>query len=344
MSKTLTPYEFSWDLQVRPYDPYDPTQDNIDIKWSERLSEDGEIQELDLTHVDHDWRELVFELRADLAQSELDRILPEASDPVTDTMLLTSVRCAATKYRRIAILDPIDKGAWKGSIHLYRDDVRSVVELHTFLVRSTSIPTGGMPDGRVANERGSIIAEAKVIRLVVEEANKPVKGAPHVAWEDFTQSDHPWRRAHSSDLCYFEADGHEPTLWLNSSYREFREVLHSSAERGVGAAVRYLSNAMLAQNVWSQVILAAVAGIVVDESTGAVDAPQDWRRDVLLGLLPRMFPETPSDEQQMRQAAEMLRSPDQVGTFVARMGSAVQEVVGAGKLFQMAVRAAEKGV
>lgn len=340
MARTLTPYALSSDLELRPFDAADPTTGN-DLPWTTRTTDDGQVLDIILTGEQLDWAKLAFQLRADLPATEIERILPSSSDLRADTRMLISVRCPTTKLRLATELDFKSAGVWSGDLTLDRADVRRVVELHGFLVRTTSIPGGGVQSGKAA-ERGAIVAEGRTVRIHVDEVETSIKGAPMISWEDFTASDNSWRKEHSKDLYFFEADSEKPILWLNAWYTSFREVLHSADEKGPSAALRILSSSNIAQAVWLQMLVESSAAIEVDEATGQVNLPIGWRQDVLECLLPRMFPQAPSNDDRFRRAAEMVRSGDQVGNFLVRGSSGIQDLLGQGNLFQSSVRVLEE--
>jgi len=261
--------------------------------------------------------------------------------------MLVSVRCAASKFREVAVLEPRTATSWTGDVILRRRDLRSRAELQPFLARTTDIPDAAGPrfEGKATHKHAVIaIGENVVVHL---DARLPSSTAtPKVSWEDFRSSDHPWRREHPTDLFYLDIDAEDrPELFLNAAVGEgaMKAVLHDRAKTGIDAALRDLINGWVAQTVWAQLFVAAAASIVADEETGEIGGPGGWRGAVLAGFLPKMFPELPSHEERLRRVVEMRADADQVGGLVARMSTPAFTSLGAIRLLTGSLRAAESG-
>jgi hypothetical protein len=342
----LYPHQVSRLLELRLLDPYDPTQEDLDFtRWFGRLEErDGMQLTIDLSRDDvPQWRVLRVTVEATLPAGEFLTVLPESSNAKEDAVLVLSVQCAATKLRQAVALAPVTEGRWRGDIVLRRGDVRDTLRLRPRLVRRTEIPaSGGADGGPIARHRGAVLAEGRDLSLVLDESRKPIGGAIRMQWEDFRQSTNAWRRDHAADLYHLEPYGTEPILWLNSRYEKLRAALYSRATSGADAAVRHLANALLAQTVWVQLIVAAVGSALKDETLESVEPPPDsWKRGVIAKVLPRVFPET-ADVDRLERALDELRSSDQVGTFMSVVGTAAQEVMASYRLVEAAIRAAER--
>jgi len=340
-TKTLYPYETSYDLQLRPYDPFDPTRENVSFGWLDR-GEDGDVQKMDLTGRS-DWRKLTIQLDANLPGSEMKSVLTSISEWQDDTSLLVSVRCAATKFRRVVELTPGAPYTWSGDVTIRRGDVRSTVELVPLLVRATGIPTSeGTPlEGRAA-QASSVIATGRALRLSIDPTNRSIRGALDIKWDAFAESDDPWRNQHRRDLFFLDPHGEEPCLWLNSSYYELKAMLDGKSTKGVDAALRHLTNGSIAQAVWMQLFMTA-AGSTMETMEDEDPIPvEGWKKDVLTKFLPRLFPDEQTDEDRVQRLREMFGSPDQMATLMSLLGTAVQEIVDTGSLFEDAVRAVEE--
>lgn len=339
-TKTIYPYTTSYDLQLRPYDPFDPTQEEISFGWLDR-GEDGEMQKMDLTGR-ADWRKLRIQLDANLPRAEMEDVLGSGSDWKEDTSLLVSVRCAATKFRRVVELAPGERYTWTGDVTVRRADVRSTVELHPLLVRTTGIPTaqGAQLDGR-ASLASSVIATGRALRLTIDPTDRSIRGSLDIKWDAFAESEDHWRRQHARDLFFLDPHGDEPCLWLNSSYYELKAMLDGRSTKGVDAALRHLTNGAIAQTVWMQLFLTAAGSTMEAMGDDGPIAAEGWKKDVLTKFLPRLFPEEQTDEDRVERLKEMFGSPGQMATLMSLMGTAVQEVVDTGSLFDSAVRAVE---
>lgn len=336
---TLYPYAVPHDLQLRAYDPYDPTDEERRLGLVERGGDTERFQKLDLTS-DEKWRALRLKLTADLAREEMAEVLPEGSEWTEDTSLIVSVRCASTNLRRAVDLVPTDRYVWDGEVTLRRSEVRSTVELQPMLARRTAIPSSDNNRSGKATLRGAILATGPGLRIYVDETRRPVRGALPIRWEDFSDSADPWRADHKSDLFAFDPGGDEPQLWLNSWYPALKATLHRQSQRDVDAALRHLTNGMLAQTTWIQLFMTAAGRLAAGEEP-RMENLEEWEQDVLSNFLPRVFPDAQSDEERRERLVEILRTPDQMGTLMAALGTAAQQVADSPELFEKAIRAVE---
>ncbi len=337
----VAPYAVSEALELIPSDPYDPTDEELDLSWLVTETEgEGDHRgiTLELRKTTVPWRALRVELTAQLSEAELKAILPSTSNLTEDAILVVSVRCPSTKLRRAVVLKPVGAGKWVGEVTVYRREVRSAVRLEPRLVRRTALPAVDTSAEEVARDRGALLAEGRPVILAVDESARRVPGAIRMGWEDFRASDHPWRKAHHSNLFFLEVDD-EPLLWLNSIYSQLKAVLYSKTDRGTDAVMRKMANALLAQSVWLKLFSVALNSLTVDEETGEVDPPEGWRAVVLTTFLRRIFPGVGKDEQIRRLMS--MRGPDQIGTLMSLAGSVVQEIIGTHVLVTKAIRAAE---
>lgn len=335
-TKRLYPYRVTHNLHLRPYDPHDPTHPDREFGFLDRGGKDAEFRKFDLTGRD-DWKSINLQLEANLSQGDIHDILPEHSDWRTETSLIVSIRCATTKLRRAVELEPGEPFSWHGDITLHRSEVRSVVELHPTLTRRTRLPE---PAPERASLAGSVIATGLAVLIHIDETDRPVRGALNVEWEDFSESEDTWRKENKSKLFDFDHGGDEPTLWLNSWYPEFKATLDKTDSKGVDAALRHVLNAMLAQTTWMQLFLTA-AGQLSASSDLVGSNLEGWEEDVLSNFLPKLFPDEQTEEERRERVAEMMRSTDQMGALMAKVGAAAQDVVGTPDLFQKAIRAIE---
>jgi hypothetical protein len=340
LTKRLYPYEISGQLNLKPSDPYDPDDETLDLHWLVREEDtDDEVQTLDLSRPDVNWRRLHLNLEASLPEEELRRVLPEPSDPAADARMVVSLVCSPTRMREVVRLT-FEDGHWNGHVMIRRQDVRGVVRLMPRLVRATDLPIEGNGAGLVAREHGFIVAEGRSLDLVVDPPVRTLQGILRIAWEDFSRSSNAWRHAHETLVFHLELDENQPVLFLNSRHTGFRAALHSRKTRGGAAVIRHLGNALVAQTVWFQLFVAAVAGLDINEETGEIQLPaEDWKQAVMRTLLSLVYRGSPESERLARLAD--LRSGEQIGTLSAVLSAAAQEVVKTQSLIRSAERAAE---
>jgi len=338
----LDPHPVSKALALEIADFWDPSQEGVELEAERVSSEDGDGigTTVYLTNPDVRWGQLRIQLDAHLPVAELERVLPKTSSWKEDVLLLVSVQCAAGKFRRAARLEPTSPGRWRGDVLIRRDEVRDNVRLVARLVRATEIVGDDELARRYGAYQGAVIAEAPVAVFVFEEKRRP-EGALRIRWQDFRTSTNHWRNQHPADVFHLDPQGERPTLWLNERYEQLRAALKSRGERGGDAVIRHLANAIIAQTVWVQLFVVALADVEMGEDEGVIEQPGDpWKQAVLRKLLPRVFPEIPGDDR-IGQAAMQLRSGELIGNLVSRLGTAVQDLVGTDTLIQKAIRAAE---
>jgi hypothetical protein len=336
----LDPHPVSSRLLLETSEFWDPMQEDLKVD-AERVpsdDDDGVGTTIYLTNLE--WRQLRAQLEAQLPTVELERVLPNTSSWKEDVLLLVSIQCAASKLRRVARLEPTARGRWRGDLLIRRDEVRDSVRLVARLVRGTEI-VGEQGEGkRYATYQAAVIAEAPVVTLIFDERRRR-EGLLRIRWEDFRKSPNPWRSKHPSDVFHLDPQGERPTLWLNARYEKLRAALKSRVVRGEDAVIRHLVNAILAQTVWTQLFVVALAGTETGDDEGSVDEPREpWKQAVLRKLLPRVFPDS-AHYDRLDQAVTQLRSPELAGNLVSRVGTAVQDAVGTDTLIEKAIRAAE---
>lgn len=340
-TKHLYPYALSNQLNLRPSDPYDPDNEDLNLQWLLREDEsDEDVQRLDLSRADAIWSRLHLKLEASLPASELRRVLPEPSRPGEDASLLVTIICSATRLREVVSL-VFEDDHWTGEVVLRRQHVRGTVRLMPRLVRKTDLPTAGGDGVDAASEHAFLIAEGRTLDLVVDPTVRSLKGLLKITWEDFQESEHPWRKAHPTIVFDLDLDEPEPILYLNSRQTGFRAALHSKKVKGAAAVIRHLGNAVVAQTVWLQLFVGAVSGLDTNEETGEVQLPSEgWKQAVMRTLLAHVFQNVPEDERLVRLAD--LRSGEQIGTLMSVLAAAAQEVTKTYSLIRSAERAADR--
>src|SRR6266550_322988 len=124
----VAPYAVSEALELIPSDPYDPTDEELDLTWLVTETEgEGDHRgiTLELRKTSVPWRALRVELTSQLAEADLKEILPPTSNLAEDAILVVSVRCPSTKLRRAVVLKAVGPGKWGGEVIVYRGEVRS---------------------------------------------------------------------------------------------------------------------------------------------------------------------------------------------------------------------------
>lgn len=343
MSKAvqLFPYAVSTALSLDLSDFDDPAGGElVDVRELKQPPTNGEGSSAPSHSYDASatgWRKLSFRLTATLASAEIERILPATSSLETDTALVVLMTCAATRLRHGVRLRLSKDGRWTGHAVVQRHDVRGMLTLRPQLVRTTGIPTDG--DLPFATRAGSVIAVGDDTTIYIDVVPvRALESTIRMAWEDFANSDHAWRREHPDDVFHLEPLVAEPRLYLNSRYTHLREIMESDAKRGALAVLRDTTAAMIAQPALLQMATVAVASLAIDEDGQSVSTPPGWRADLLASILPRLYPEEDSEEDRLHRAAHEIRESDGAASLLGRLGSVVQEMVASYRTVEAIVR------
>lgn len=288
---------------------------------------------------DH-WKRLSFDIEARIPQDQLDWLLPAGTRLSSATRLVVLLTCRSTKFRHGVRLEPHDRGVWRGSVALAREDVVRSVFLTPQLLLSQDIDTGG--DSSYATTRSSIIGVGDRIRI---DLSRPISGEAspvEVFWEDFESSANPWRRSHAEDV-FSLAIEERPVVYLNSRYSELRDILESTAKRGQQAAQRELTAALIAQPVLVQLSSIALLAVESEDDSDAPSIPGGWRGDLVNALIPVLYPGMPNTDVAMRRLAEETRDSYARADLFSRLGSCVQRMISTQHAVETAIRAFEAG-
>lgn len=239
-----------------------------------------------------------IELLAQIEQPVLERLLPPEERPAPPIELFVAVRCPATRLsRRVSLAeDPAQPRRFAGVLILSIDDVRGVVELTPYLVRSV--------EGRSrshARHAGARLASARSWFLRFDLQRSSSGRFLDVRYEPFSKLADAslW----SSALYRLECELDDPILWLNSDHRELVAILDSKATRGAAARMREVFFAHIAQNVWAQLFMYA-AESCSPEGNGA----HPWCAAVLQRFLPSIFPELGDHRSRLEELVDRVRA------------------------------------
>ncbi|NOT08198.1 MAG: hypothetical protein HOP28_08330 [Gemmatimonadales bacterium] len=341
-TKLLYPYEYSSQIRLVARDPYDPAEEGRVFKWATVEEESSEeVSTLDLSHEDRPWARICFKVEASMPEEELAELVPLGADVSSDLHMYLSIICPATRLREAVELVR-DDNVWRGDITIRHSHVRGTVQLTPFLVRATDLPAGTAPTSglMLATDHAMRVGEGRRLALVVDPPNRSLKGLVKTVWERFGESSDATRRSNDSLPFDLDLGGEEPVLFLNSSQTGMRAALHSRARTGAAAVMRHTVNAAIAQSVWLQLFLAAVAGLDCSEGSEEIGLPsQQWKRRVLDTLVAQLPSNLPRDER-IRSLVQM--RDDQMETLVPRLAFVAQRVVRMGRLIRDAERAAER--
>lgn len=340
----MYPYEVTDGIVLRIKEPFDPLNDSVELQWVPTGETPDEQLHFDLRG-NEQWGELMFGIEARLDVAELTKILPAGVDYRTETALLVSVRCPSTKIRYPVQLtaDPKEPGLWSGDIHLHRHNIRSRVELHPILTRTTDIPSSASIPSNISRSRFSLIGSGRAFVVSTDYVERTFDSPVKVRWEDFRQSKNSWRACHGASIYFLEPDPDEPILWLNSYTPSLKSLLLDRTEKTTDAGLRVFLAAWLAETVWLQLFHVALGSVTARDNDEGGSFPEGWRGDVLRRYLGLMFPDIADDATaSLTRALAMRESQDESATLVSLAMTATQDIVTTQKQFKDAVRHIER--
>jgi hypothetical protein len=337
----LEPYKLVHGIELRFSDVADTLDEHLKLGFEDAGDEEDGGRRLDLRG--ERWNGLVVTVEARLDSQKIASVLAGGRESAGETRMVVSIRCPSTKLRRVVELlkDPADSDAWAGDVRLERRDVRSRVEFHPLLYRTTELPVSRVDVGELAHHRFALLATGQPTSISIDNVERSPGGPISIKWRDFADGRHPWLEKYKQTMYYFEYDEAKPTLWLNSRHRNLRALLFERTEDTVDSGMRRLLSGWFAEVVWLQLFQAAVASLTPESEGGGMEVPDGWRGDVLKKFAINMFPEQTTREA-LSSLAEARASSDQFGVLMGKASSVVQWITGSEKLFTAAVRAAEK--
>jgi hypothetical protein len=340
----MYPYPVSDGIVLRIKDPWDPTDEEVELDWNPAGDGPEEQLQFDLRG-EKQWAELQFGVEARLDTAALAEVLPPKADFRKDAALIVSVRCPSTKLRLALRLDPDPKedGLWAGDVHLRRKDVRSRIELLPTLTRTTEIPQSAVLPVEVARPRFALLAAGRTFAVQTDYVERTFNSPVKIKWEDFRGSKNPWRAAHGGTLYFLEPDVDEPVLWLNSYTAKLKALLLDRSDNTTDAGLRVVLATWLAETVWMQLFHAALGSVAAPDNDELASLPDGWRGDLLRRYLSIMFPDTVDDvPAALVKALAMRQSRDENATLLALATTATQEIVSSQKQLYDAVRHIER--
>jgi hypothetical protein len=292
-----------------------------------------------------DWTQLRLRVNAVVHDAVVRGLLPSDADVDADIVMVVSIRCRTTKLRRRAILTRRPRGGgWDGELSLHRGSVRDVVELSATLARKSDLLVDAVDDDGVpfATHRGAVIGFGKPVSIRVD-AQKERGGSFKVRWENFKESDDPWRREREKEMFHIDVSDENPEVVLNSAHELLRQTLMKKRPSGADKSIKNALLAYVAHSTWTSLFLAAIDGCVPDEDADEeIAMPADeLRSKVLKRLLPLVVPERGEDEHRLRMAVELYRDGGRIGTLLTRLNSAIQALI---KIDNFVVRTLETSV
>jgi hypothetical protein len=145
-----------------------------------------------------------------------------------------------------------------------------------------------------ADESGlaSWIGESDRWRLYFDEPDVlPIEGMLRVKWARFSDDEAVPPQAHKESF-YVAIDAEPPIIYLNAEFDRLSDLLSDDESRPPAEkALRNAEFRRIASAAWSEMFTAAVAEVEIDDEGIAGWPRTDWKRQVMKGLLPDLYPD-----------------------------------------------------
>jgi len=295
------------------------------------IFQDDQLVELHNPDGDH-WASgrIEVELRGPAAE------LQARKGELVDVKALVVLNCRPSNNRVAVELTPKGDGStWVGAIDLDRPDWYGQATLHGTVLANI--------DGVADRQAG--FAPPWTIRFD-DLPPREIHNAMRIKWVDFQNppQDLQFLTEYSEDVCFLRIDPDEPRLFLNDAFQGLRALLEQKPRPPL--AQRILRDQVftdIAARTWSALFMAALEAMEMDEDDQLAPPPEDWQRNVLEALLPRLYPDSPPDEARMdafearREASgaarlqeRLLPAAGQHVMYPKSLRAAIQNVVNAG--------------
>jgi len=237
---------------------------------------------IDLSALPSGWRRAAFRLRVDLA-SEL------VEDEVKDVEVTLSIDCAATNLRFGVPMVPAARlGSYVADLEIEAGGLAHRAALRAVVAATID----GVPNCYYGQ------SEAWNVWLSPPETPQ-LTGDLDVMWADFTGDERPASidGAFRDEAYYIDLTADPPVIWLNEGVQDLRRLFDDAPRRSaVEKAMRSAHFHSIASSGWLAMFNAGIGAIEPDNAGGAIWPQNDWQRQVLQSLLPRIYPDLSPDD------------------------------------------------
>ncbi|WP_369068365.1 hypothetical protein [Kineococcus terrestris] len=316
--------------------PYLELQGTVTLRVT-RVELDG--KEMPWTTIFHDSR--AVELRTqDGSRWSTARLAVELDGPAAefeqrktdlqDVRALVVLNCGPSNTRVSVPLHRTGEGArWQGELEIDRSDWYGDASLRGTIVAGIE---------GVANRQAGFALPWSV--SFDDRPPREPQNSVRTTWIDFVNPPEEvhYLKAFEDEVCFLRLDAEEPHLYLNEGFSTLKALLTEKARRPL--AERVLRDQVLsdvASHVWPALFIAALEA-VLDEEGDLRRPDEQWQRNALDALLPRLYPEMSLDEA-LREAFEARREPSSAARLQERLLPAVRQHVGYGKTLRKSLDA-----
>jgi hypothetical protein len=267
---------------------------------------------IDLSRLPAGWHRASLRLRFDLPQQLI-------GEGVTDVDVTLSLDCASTNLR-FGDLE-IEAGALA-----HRAVLRAVV----------AATIDGVPKRYYGeSESWNVWVSAPEVPLLTGDLD--------VKWADFTGEKRPAAidPAFKDHAHYIDVTAEPPVIWLNEGLRDLRRLFDSAPRRSrAETALRDAHFHSIATSGWLAMFNASLGAIQADGDGTVMWPANEWQHQVLLTLLPRIYPDLSTDDSLQRARED---DADAAGSRLlqARALAAVNGLLREAPKIRAAIRALE---
>jgi hypothetical protein len=274
----------------------------------------------------HSWSTGEIDLTVTGPAAELEA----RSDTVRTVRAVAVLDCGPTNRRQAIELTPAAGSTWTGTFELDRSDWSGNATLS-----ATIVATIDDVDDRCAG-----FASTWTVRLD-DLPPREINNAMRVLWENFAEptEQRSFLTEYADDICFLRIDPAQPLLFLNSGFAGLRALLEEKPGRPrEHRLLREQVLTDLAATTWHALFTAALEAIEKDDEGHPGLPAEDWQRNVLDALLPRMYPNI-SIEEARRDAWENRHDRSAAAGLQERLLPAVSQHVLQPKTLREAIRA-----
>jgi len=241
---------------------------------------------IDLSVMDHGWRRASFRFRLELPGSLV-------SSKVSNVRVTLSVNCSATNLRFAVVMAPAARlGNYVGELEIESGMLAKRATLHAVV----SATIDGVQDRYLGSSEGwNIWVNAPEIPILTGDLD--------VKWADFTGDERPRSidPTFKTHAYYVDVTSDPPVIWLNEGVQDLRRLFDEAPRRSAAEqAVRDAYFHAIGSAGWLAMFNASLGAIEPDTSGGAMWPTVEWQRQVLLTLLPKIYPDLASDDSLLR--------------------------------------------
>lgn len=252
-----------------------------------------------------------------LPESVIEAVFPAGERDKPPAKLYVAVRCHETIYRdRVEVAaESVEAGSFDLRIKLRWEDVRGLVELRPYLVRTTETSD----ESEYATSANVRVASGDRYEIVVDTWDQDEPSAIDGEEASFSQSEH----LPDADQLYYLDFRNEssPKLWLNSDNPRITDVLQTGGSVGAEPRFRDVILDQISYAVWNQLLVRTIAAIDDDGSV-----KYQWQQNVL-----DSFARELAGVDDVEDAAHILRNdatdPGGFARLVGRIDRELQEYI-----------------